>query len=109
MKFKTTQKAVKSHGDAVAFAYCEMQGLFRDWPAIAYTCGVYGWNADIYPTDCGKFAVMGYRPFGRSPRLSFEECKTYEHNARQIWNSSDDYETKKAKVAELRKAFFDAI
>lgn len=29
-----------------------------------YTCGVYGWNADVYVLDYNTVIVSGYRPFG---------------------------------------------
>ena len=111
MKFKTTAKAVKEHSTPVSFGYCELQHILADYPPIAYTCGVYGWNADIYPTNSAKMIVTGYRPFGREPRLSWEQVREYDRKAAAIWSweNPEPHETKKAKVAELRREFFELI
>ena len=71
MKYRTTAKAIRANYEAVSLGYCEAQNLLR---AVAepeaYTCGVYGWNADIYrTTEPGKVIVTGYRPFGRKAAL----------------------------------------
>lgn len=47
MKFKTTRKAVKENsGIILEVGYCELQNLLYFKDPAAYTCGVYGWNAD---------------------------------------------------------------
>ena len=111
MKFKTTAKAVKANAAPVAFAYCELQHILNGCEPVAYTCGVYGWNADIYRTDTAKVIVTGYRPFGREPRLSWEQVREYDRKAAAIlgWDNPEPYETKKAKVAALRAEFFELI
>ena len=47
MKFRTTAKAVKEQATPIKFGYCELSNLLADYPPYAYTCGVYGWDADI--------------------------------------------------------------
>ena len=64
MKFRTTRKAIQSaHKTIYKLCYCEAQSLLQDQSPIAYTCGVYGWNADIY-LIAGVCLCTGYRPFG---------------------------------------------
>ena len=109
MKFRTTGKAIKANYDAVALGYCEVQTLFSGTEPNAYTCGVYGWNADIY-TNGHKAIVTGYRPTGRAPRLSFDDVRGYEQTARLIVSDySKPYEERQAKLAELRADFFSKI
>lgn len=73
MKFETTKKAVMNGFVRVYRAgYCELCFLLEKGDAVAYTAGVYGWNADIF--DLGALAnsfadvalCTGYRPFGRA-------------------------------------------
>lgn len=64
MKFKTTQKYIKGlFENVIAIPYCDAYYLLKNEDAVAYTAGVYGWNADIYNID-GVAVVTGYRPFG---------------------------------------------
>lgn len=109
MKFRTTGKAIKANYDAVALGYCEAQSLLRTVEPIAYTCGVYGWNADIY-TNGHKAIVTGYRPVGREPKLTFEEVRIYEAAARVIASDyNKPYEQRQKELADLLKDFFEKI
>ena len=43
-------------------AFCDLQSAL---PAPSYyTCGVHGWNADVFILDMDTVVVAGYRPFG---------------------------------------------
>lgn len=49
MKFRTTKKAIMAnYGNVIKVDYCDLQNLLKYESPIAYTAGVYGWNADIY-------------------------------------------------------------
>ena len=49
MKYKTTAKAVKNGCANVKCAgYCDLQNLLKNHEPTAYTCGIYGWNSDVY-------------------------------------------------------------
>ena len=65
MKFKTTKRAVMDgYSYVIETSYCSVYDLLSLESPNAYTCGVYGWNADIY--SFGDTAIVtGYRPFGR--------------------------------------------
>lgn len=109
MKFRTTGKAIKANYDAVALGYCEAQTLLRTIDPIAYTCGVYGWNADIY-TNGRKAIVTGYRPIGREPKLTVDEVRTYEAAAMVIQSDyHKPYEQRQKELAELLEDFFAKI
>ena len=60
-------KAKKSDfpmSQTIELGYCELQNLLAKFSPIAYTSGLYGWNADIY--QFGDYYICtGYRPFGK--------------------------------------------
>lgn len=64
MKHKTTEKAIEqNYYKIIKVGYCNLQYLLQYEEPVAYTSGVYGWNADVY--DFGNIAIVtGYRPFG---------------------------------------------
>ena len=65
MKAKRTMRDIKSqYPTIIQVSYCDAQNILcMDDPA-AYTAGVYGWNADVYPITSGIAICTGYRPFG---------------------------------------------
>ena len=108
MKYKTTQKEIKSNfGIVVSTGYCNLQNLFNYVDPESYTCGVYGWNADIYGFG-GTAIVTGYRPFGKS--LNYEVVREYDLKAEKIvnnWNLS--WEEKKPLMESLVADFIKWI
>lgn len=102
MKFKTTKKAIMNSGSKVyAIGYCNLQYLLRAYTPIAYTAGVYGWNADIYFID-SVYIVTGYRPFGES--VDYEKQKLYNDLA-----ASSEYYNDFDKIRLLMCAFIESI
>lgn len=96
MKYKTTRKAIKDGtvpNDLLAVGYCDLATLLRNHSPVAYTCGVYGWNFDVYEVY-GKTICTGYRNMpGRTPN----NIREYEAKARAImedhsmdWKSQDE-------------------
>src|SRR5574344_954909 len=52
MQTKVTKKQVMSYNSNVLeVGYCDLQFLLGRFSPQYYTCGVYGWNADIYEID----------------------------------------------------------
>lgn len=105
MKYKTTAKAIREEGNAIAIGYCDGCHLFRNHEPIAYTCGVYGWNFDVYtfyPNNNwrGINVCTGYRGMvGCSPKTSI---RPYEEKARAIWDDwNRPYEERKEEVEAL--------
>lgn len=83
MKFKTTAKALRSGCLRIVSAgYCDLQYLLRGKDPIAYTCGVYGWNFDVYEIN-GLTICTGYRGMV-GPRAN--SIREYETKAEKIWN-----------------------
>ena len=66
MKTRVTAKWVRQHFETIYSAsYSALCDLQSALPAPTYyTCGVYGWNADVFILDIDTAVVAGYRPFG---------------------------------------------
>ena len=61
MKYKTTAKALREGACNLRSAgYCDLQYLLTNHSPVAYTCGVYGWNFDVYEVY-GLTICTGYR------------------------------------------------
>lgn len=103
MKFKTTTKYIKAVYDNIKRAgYCELSYLLRGHEPMMYTCGVYGWNYDVYYIN-GVTICTGYRGM---PGARVQGATEYEQRARDIW---DDYnrpwDERAADVETLLKEF----
>ena len=65
MSLKTTKKdVVSAYAVTICVGYGKLPHLLSTSHPIAYTHGVYGWNADVYDVDTFTAIVTGYRPFG---------------------------------------------
>ena len=103
MKYKTTKRNVMNgYSNVISVGYCDFQSLLRCKEPIAYTSGVYGWNADVY--DFGNVAIVtGYRPFGNTyPENRFELIRKYEDEAKAFAYDWDvPYDEKAIKLDKL--------
>lgn len=101
MKFKTTRKSIVNESSKiVSVGYCDLQSLLINHSPIAYTCGVYGWNYDVYEID-GLTICTGYRGM---PGKSAEHCREYNKKAQNIlsWeNKAMSYDEKRENVEKL--------
>lgn len=99
MKFKTTTKAIKNgYFNVKCAGYCDVYYLLRNHSPIAYTCGVYGWNYDVYDVH-GVTICTGYRGM---PGTRLEQISEYEQKARAIWNDyNKPYDEQKAETEKL--------
>lgn len=89
MKYKTTRKAVVNGStNIVSVGYCDLATLLRNHSPNAYTCGVYGWNFDVYEVY-GLTICTGYRGM---PGRTANNVREYESRA----------EIGKKKTRELR-------
>ena len=103
MKFKLTNKQVKNQFTNIkSTGYCDLACLLRSIEPIAYTCGVYGWNYDVY-TVHGLTICTGYR---NMPGERLQKVSEYEQKARKIMSNYDiPYDERCNKVSELLKEF----
>ena len=74
MKFKVTRNQLKENYYDVY--NCEIPQITDYLNCTMYTCGIYGWNSDIY--DCGNgYAIStGYRPCGNKS-IDYDISKKY--------------------------------
>ena len=103
MKFKTTTKYIKNtYNNIVSVGYCDLQYLLRLENPIAYTCGAYGWNYDIYYVN-GVTICTGYRGM---PGRTAQGIKEYEQKAfNTLHNLNIEYEQRIEKLNKILKEF----
>ena len=103
MKYKTTRKAVVSGSNRLVSAgYCDLQTLLRNHAPVAYTCGMYGWNFDVYEVY-GLTICTGYRSM---PGARAHGIREYEGKARAIMDEpGGSWEEKDSRVEELLREF----
>lgn len=84
MKYKTTKKAVMAgYITVICVPYAELQHLLRFENPVAYTCGTYGWNADIYYIGNSTAICTGYRSFGNVV-VKHDVCRKYDQEAKHL-------------------------
>lgn len=103
MKIKTTRKAIVNGSWNIKKAgFCDLQYLLHNHQPIAYTCGVYGWNFDVYEVY-GVTICTGYRNMPGERAVGIGE---YEQKAKEIMEDKKlSHEEAKEKVEELLKEF----
>lgn len=108
MKYKTTVKALRESANNLRCAgYCDLSHLLQNHSPVAYTCGVYGWNFDVYEVY-GLTICTGYRGMP-GKRLDFVGLA--EDEARKIWsweNKGMTYDEKRDAVENLLHDFCKA-
>lgn len=105
MKTRTTAKAIRqTYGPKLAIDYCGAQYLLRNHQPIAYTCGTYGWNFDVYSVN-GITICTGYRGMvGKHPK--YELLAEYERLAQFTWEDrSLSYEERSSIVEQFLADF----
>lgn len=110
MKFRTTNKQIKNnYGYIVRVGYCDLQDLLTGVDPFAYTCGVYGWNADFYDVD-GVCICTGYRSLC-GENIDYSIIRKYQEKAKAIkarYNFTE-YKKERAALERLRQKFADEI
>lgn len=101
MKFKTTAKGIRDNGGKIiAIGYCGAQHLLNYENAIGYTCGVYGWNFDVYKVD-GVTICTGYRGMP-GKHIDYALLCEYEEKAEKIvYDCNMPFEEQREKVRFL--------
>lgn len=106
MKYKATIRECRNLYNCIKVGYCGLQNLLHYESPTAYTCGVYGWNFDVYELD-NLSITTGYRGMvGRS--VDYELIRKYDKKAESIiydYSHGWTYEQKKKKVRKLLADF----
>lgn len=93
VKIKMTRKAItQNFGNIRCAGFCDLQNLLSNHEPGAYTCGVYGWNFDVYDVY-GVTLCTGYR---RMPGKSAEGIEEYEAAAQESAGTAQGH-TRNAK------------
>lgn len=88
----------------IRVGYCGLHYLLLEFPAVYYTSGVYGWNADIHVISNGypSFAICcGYRPFGNEDEKLRAICEKY--------NKKLEKSQSKAGCARIKNNFIKEV
>lgn len=103
MKYKTTVKALRNGANNLRCAgYSDLSNLLRLHCANAYTCGVYGWNFDVYEVY-GLTICTGYRGM---PGKRLNGIAEYEKKAGDIWHDyNKSYDERCEEVEQLLHEF----
>lgn len=87
-KIRVTKKQItESFYNIYECGYCD---FIPTIDADFYTCGVYGWNADVYKINYNTVIVTGYRPFGKK-RLSKKFIEEFKKGKEEIAASTSDW------------------
>lgn len=108
MKLKTTNKQIRDNFYKVlSIGYCHAQYLLRYKQPFAYTCGVYGWNADFY--KIGNVCIStGYRPIGE--KVDYTLLQELEKQAQKICLDYElNRETKEKQLDELINKLINSV
>lgn len=103
MKYKTTRKAVvNGSSNIIRAGYCSLATLLTNHKPVAYTCGVYGWNFDVYEVY-GVTICTGYRGM---PGRSAYGTTLYEELAQKVaGDRSKSWDERREEVEELLRRF----
>lgn len=103
MKYKTTAKAVRNNcANLVSIPYAGAQTLLTYTNPTAYTCGVYGWNFDVYEFP-NLTICTGYR---NMPGRTANNYREYEQKARSIASNYDlSWQEQREKINNLLTEF----
>ena len=110
-KANVTRKWVNENYYCCSVGYCDLQNLLHYQSASYYTCGVYGWNFDVY--TFGDYAITtGYRGMiDNVPGDYHSLIREYDDKARELlkeqWNRPHD--ELKAEVNNLLKEFLQKV
>lgn len=110
-KANVTRKWISNNFRCCSVGYGDLQNLLYYQSADYYTCGVYGWNFDIY--TFGDYAITtGYR--GRIDDVSKDYhslIHEYDSKARELLKNmwTKDSKELRKEVNELLKEFLGKV
>lgn len=100
MKERLTKKEIKRmYSNILNVGYCNLHYFTSKLQCIGYTCGVYGWYADVYHLDNNICIVTGYQPFGNL-ELTREQEKNIEQLT-QNCKTGEEFEEVKENVIKF--------
>lgn len=73
---------INYYKNIISIGYCGAQYLLSGLNREGWTCGAYGWNADIFEINRTTAIVTGYRPFGNIDN-KYKYLQEYEKKSRK--------------------------
>lgn len=109
MKAKVTRKWVAGGYTCYGCGYCGLQYLLKYQSPRFYTCGIYGWNCDIY--TFGDYAITtGYRGMISHVNRDFYLETIYQDKAKEIIDNKElSWEEQKEKVNKILEEFLRKV
>ena len=106
-KIQVKEREIKEGwNNIICVGYCDLQYLLRFREPDFYTCGTYGWKADIFKINYNTVIVTGYQPFGNI--RNYDIVRKYEEKAEKIAHSND-WEKQPKKLEKLLNKFIEEI
>lgn len=106
MKTRTTIKAIKACNPVIiSIGYCDAQYLLINHSPINYTCGIYGWNFDVYYVN-NVCICTGYR--GMPGKLCSSVHK-YEKKAYEIFCRDIPFSNRCEMIEKLLNDFIENV
>lgn len=108
---ETKRDIMSSYKRIICVPYCNLQTMLTLEDPWYYTCGTYGWNADVYHVDLETVIVTGYRPFGNI-KPKYEVTRKYEQKAKAIYDEFrwiTDYDSVKERLRKLTEEFVEEV
>lgn len=110
MKVKVTMKQIRNnYYSIIGIPYCNAYYLLSFQDPNFYTCGVYGWNNDIYEISDFVAISTGCRNLGGNVKYDYEILENYENQAKNIMHSRIPLEDKRVKVNSLLNEFVQSV
>lgn len=112
-KANVTRKWVADNYFCCSAGYCNLQNLLRYQSKDYYTCGIYGWNFDVY--TFGDYAITtGYRGMIDHVKKDYSGLiREYDKKAGEVLNKYKyDYKNmdkEKEEVNALLKEFLGKV
>jgi len=109
-KAKVTNKWLKANFNIIKICYCDLQHLLDYFKPMYYTCGIYGWNCDVYVIDYNNVICTGYRTPEGNIKFNYSIVRKYEEEAMKLYyNNNMDYQEKKRQAEKLLNDFISEV
>jgi len=108
-KANAPRKWIAQNYTCYGTGYCDLQHLLHYQSPDYYTCGVYGWNMDVYTFE--DYAITtGYRGMINHIKWDSKRDREYDERARDIQNNiALSYEERRKRTNALLKEYLEKV
>ena len=111
MEVRLKEKQVRDNFiGIIPIGYCDLYYTLKAKGRCGWTCGVYGWNSDIYDLGNGYAISSGYRPIGNIKKPNGIIAK-YEKKEKAIENDKryKNWESRQKALVKLLDKFVKEV